>query len=43
MPDGERVLVVLPENQPDSAAPALPQINIVQNWFEELKSRVPVP
>jgi hypothetical protein len=43
MPDGERVLVVLPENQPDSAAPARPEINIVLNWFEELKERVPVP
>ena len=42
MPDGERVLVVLPEQQ-DSAAPARPQINVVLNWFEELKERVPVP
>ncbi len=41
-PDGERFLVVLPPQAKDSDAPQ-PQINVVQNWFEELKERVPVP
>ena len=39
-PDGKRFLVVLPPSQADSDA-AQPQINIVTNWFEELKERVP--
>jgi len=42
-PDGERLLMVFPAEQPDSGEPARPQINIVLNWFEELKERVPVP
>ena len=42
-PDGERLLMVFPVDQPDSGEPARPQINIVLNWFEELKDRVPVP
>ncbi len=42
-PDGERLLMVFPADQPDSGEPARPQINVVQNWFEELKERVPVP
>ncbi len=42
-PDGERLLMVFPADQSDSGEPARPQINIVQNWFEELKARVPVP
>ncbi len=42
-PDGERLLMVFPEDQPDSGEPARAQINIVLNWFEELKERVPVP
>ncbi len=42
-PDGERLLMVFPADRPDSGEPARPQINIVQNWFEELKERVPVP
>jgi serine/threonine-protein kinase len=41
-PDGERFLVVLPPQATDSDAPQ-PQINVVVNWFEELKERVPVP
>ena len=40
--DGERFLMVFPADQADSE-PARPQINIVTNWFEELKERVPVP
>ena len=37
-PDGQRVLVT------QSAAPeqTVSQINLVFNWFEELKQRVPV-
>ena len=42
-PDGERLLMMIPADRPDSGGPARPQINIVLNWFEELKERVPVP
>ena len=42
-PDGERFLMVLPAGETDSGERARPHINIVQNWFEELKQRVPVP
>ena len=42
-PDGERFIMVFPADQADSSEPARPQINIVLNWFEELKERVPVP
>ncbi len=42
-PDGEQLLMVFPADQSDSGEPARPQINIVLNWFEELKERVPVP
>jgi Tol biopolymer transport system component len=42
-PDGEQLLMVFPADRPDSGEPARPQIVIVQNWFEELKERVPVP
>ncbi len=42
-PDGERLLMVFPADRPDTGEPARPQINIVLNWFEELKERVPVP
>ena len=42
-PDGKRLLMVFPADQADSGEPARPQINIVLNWFEELKERVPVP
>jgi serine/threonine-protein kinase len=37
-PDGQRFLMLKPVEQ-DQATPT--QINIVQNWFEELKRRVP--
>ena len=38
MPDGQRfVIVALPDEIPH------PRINVVLNWFEELKERVPVP
>ncbi len=42
-PDGERLLMVFPADRSDSSEPARDQINIVLNWFEELKERVPVP
>ena len=38
-PDGQRFLMVKPSEQ-EQAAPT--QINVVLNWFEELKRRVPV-
>ena len=41
-PDGQRFLMVFPADQADSVAET-EQINIVLNWFEELKERVPVP
>ena len=37
-PDGQRFLMLKPSEQAQ-AAPA--QINVVLNWFEELKRRVP--
>ena len=40
--DGQRFLMVQSASLIDSEA-APPQINIVLNWFEELKERVPVP
>ncbi len=40
MPDGQRFLITIPTEQTETARP---QINIVLNWFEELKERVQVP
>ena len=40
-PDGQRFLVVLPEDGTLDADPGF-QIEVVQNWLEELKSLVPV-
>ncbi len=37
-PDGERFLVLVP----DQRSANVTQIRVVQNWFEELKSRVPL-
>jgi len=37
-PDGQRFLMLKPSEQ-EQAAPT--QINVVLNWFEELKRRVP--
>jgi hypothetical protein len=43
-PDGQRFLMVFPADQADPGAETPDeQINIVLNWFEELKARVPVP
>ena len=43
--DGQQFLVILPEDSTEDATPPppTPRINIVLNWFEELKERVPVP
>ncbi len=40
-PDGTRFVFVQPAGQADSEKQPAPQINIVLNWFEELKERVP--
>ena len=41
-PDGERFVMVFPADQTESSESSLRQIILVQNWFEELKERVPV-
>ena len=41
MPNGKLLGLVLPDVLPNGAPPPQ-QINIVVNWFEELKQRVPV-
>jgi Tol biopolymer transport system component len=44
-PDGKRFLMIKPPESgqsPAAAPPPQPKINIVLNWFEELKQRVPV-
>ena len=36
------MMVIVPEGKSEPPrAPARPQINVILNWFEELKSRVP--
>jgi hypothetical protein len=42
-PDGKRLLVVLPAETAatESARNAPAQINVVLNWFEELRTRAP--
>ncbi len=41
MLDGKRFLGVVAAGQTASGAAAAPQIQVVLNWFEELKARVP--
>ena len=43
-PDGKRFLFIAPDEIPDNESTSTPRskINIVLNWFEELKERVPV-
>ncbi|HET9387644.1 MAG TPA: protein kinase [Gemmatimonadales bacterium] len=41
--DGRRFLVAAPASAARSGAVAIPAIEIVVNWFEDLKKRVPVP
>ena len=36
------IVVVSPQQCVNPAGPTTPQINVVLNWFEELKPRVPV-
>ena len=40
-PDGQRFLMLKNVGESGAEAPAAPQINVVINWFEELKARVP--
>jgi hypothetical protein len=41
--DGQRFLMVAADSPTHSNEPAFrPQINVVLNWFEELKQRVPL-
>jgi len=42
-PDGQRFLMVFPQSDTDSAATSTQRINVVLNWFEELKRLVPTP
>jgi hypothetical protein len=41
-PDGKRFIGVVSAEQSQSGAPVAPQIQVVLNWFEDLKARVPV-
>jgi eukaryotic-like serine/threonine-protein kinase len=40
-PDGKRLLRVIDAGQTQSGTPSAPQIQVVLNWFEELKARSP--
>ncbi len=40
-PDDQQFLVVLPTNETGSGDIPRPQIHVVENWFDELKNRVP--
>jgi serine/threonine-protein kinase len=42
MPDGKRFVGLIAPDQLESGASASPQIQVVLNWFEDLKRRVPV-
>jgi hypothetical protein len=42
-PSGREFLMVFPVNQTLQREPPRPRIQVVLNWFEELKSRVPHP
>ena len=42
-PDGQQFLMVFPQGETDSSGSSTQRINVVQNWFEELKERVPQP
>jgi len=41
-PDGKHFIGVIPAEQTQSGSPAAPQIQVVLNWFEDLKRRVSV-
>jgi len=40
-PDGKQLVVILPASQTQNNQSAVPQMNVVLNWVEELKQRVP--
>ena len=42
-PDGERLVMLFPADQSEDRESSQPQVTVVLNWFEELKTRVPVP
>jgi hypothetical protein len=42
-PNGQRFVMIKNATGEAGGDAAPPQINIVLNWFEELKTRVPVP
>ncbi len=42
-PDGRFLMIKPGGTATEDAASALPQIVVVEGWFEELKARVPVP
>ena len=42
-PDGQRFLVVSNRIEDDDGDTSVPKINVILNWFEELKEKVPVP
>jgi serine/threonine-protein kinase len=43
MPDGQRFLMLFPANRTGDGAAVRPTITIVENWFEEVRRRVPTP
>jgi hypothetical protein len=42
LPDGKRFLVTLDVGEAQAGSTAPPQIQVVLNWLEELKQRVPL-
>ena len=40
MPDGKRFVVIVPVEELGTGA--VPQIQVVEHWFEYLKARVPI-
>ncbi len=42
-PDGQRFLVLKPVRTDTDIETSVPTVNVVLNWFEELKERAPVP
>jgi hypothetical protein len=42
-PDGKKFLMVKPAGMANSATEAGGKINVILNWFEELKRSVPLP
>jgi serine/threonine-protein kinase len=39
-PDGKQFIMLFPADQPNTGTTSAPQIQVVLNWFEELKQRV---